>query len=558
MQLKEYDDRILQLMDREKAKTSANDRFEFKEHVFMIDPLCDFHPAQGWNKCSQIGGSDIQVFKTLYMAQYYALNILYTLPNEEFLDKFVPPKVNKIIEYNRDIFPNVTGNNSIKKIPTKKGDRFIYFIGAHNSESAKNKDRSSKAVSFPTDVNIHDEASRSDQDILEQARSRYSNSDYKIRWLMDNPTFPKQGADAVFRKSDQKRWHIQCNHCGKRQYIKWNRLDKVEFVKGTGSTFIDPERHLILCGHCGAPIDDHQRLSGEWVATNPSITDYRGYQMNQLIYVKHNVKELVQLEDNEQYPISQFYNFQLGEPYIGSDINLTSEDIRRNLTGEENDLQGNYMGIDQGKVKWYVIGNEDGIHRVGFTKKWEDIERLMAIYNIQNAVSDALPYTQQPKYLSEKYQGRFYRAFYVKSVETKKLAVLNPGKQKGVVHIQRDEMIDHIVNKILGGNYPLQEKASNLDTFIEHWCNMNRIVETDANGNERFTWLESGADHLAHASVYFEAAKMLKGRRDAHTTTPKKAQTTHLVKSTVELNARGEASIDLDKLIHTALRKRRK
>lgn len=505
-----YDTRILQFFDKYKILNSKGTKFEWYKHPFLVDPLCDWSQVQGVNKCAQVGWSETMIVKALFAAMFYKLNIIYTLPSDSFIENFVPPKVDKIVDMN-PVFKHVSGKQTLKKIrtlePNEKGNkdyRYIYFMGAHNAEAKGKKSGTAKGIAISADIKIHDEASRSDESIILQMKSRLADSLYKAEWYFDNPNLPNQGADAIYRNSDQKHWFIRCPHCNYPQYLAWARLDKMEFVSGTHHTWIDVERMKIICGKCRKGISDEARLSGEWVRKKRD-KEISGYWLNQLCYVDHTVKELYELDENPKVSRDFFNNFVLGLPYIGSDVNISREHITNNLNGDVNLLHGNAMGIDQGKVKWYVIGNKQGIFKVGYTESWEEIEFLFNKYNC-TAVCDALPFPREPKRMANKYRGRFFRAYYKPEKNQSEYAKFSPKTDLGAVLIKRNEMIDNVVDKIVTENLPIQAPLSELEDFINHWTAMNRIVEMDAEMNQRFNWLETGPDHLVHATIYMQTA----------------------------------------------------
>lgn len=492
-------------------KNSMGEPFEWYRHQFLLEPLTDWHPNQAVNKSAQVGWSETMIIKAFYMLQELHMNIAYTLPTEEFLNSFVTPKVDPIIDNNR-IFRDISGGVGLKEVPYKMEDgttnkRFIYFKGAHNPKGKTEKETSSKGVSYTVDALIHDEASRSDQDVLQQMRSRVENSQFQYRWLFDNPTYPGLGADGVFKLSDQRYWVVKCQHCGWRQYLDWIRLDNYEFKRNAAHCFIDPERKIFVCSHCGQDIDDEARITGEWVAKKPSITDYRGYWLSQLCYVQHSVASIMKKDDDPKYPKSQFNNFVLGKPYIGSDVKVTREKIVANLSNGVNRLQDNAMGIDQGTVKWYVIGNQQGIFKVGSTKDWGEIETLIDTYNVK-FVTDALPDQYDTKRIVSERPGRGWRAFYKPEKDQAELAKFSPEKQPHIVLIRREEMFDILANEINTGKFPIQVSIHELDDFIRHWESIVRIVETDSTDNQRFHWERIDDDHLAHATLYWKVAMM--------------------------------------------------
>lgn len=513
---------IFYWINQNNLKNSKGEPFEWSKHTFLKEPLMDMHPIQGVNKSAQVGWSETMIAKSLYLAKEKKMNIIYALPHYQFLERFVPPKVNPIIEYN-PIFADVSGGIGLKQISFKDSDglqkkRYIYFMGTFNSKSKAQQEESSTAVSITADLVISDEASRSDQFVLSQLVSRTENSDYRGRWYFDNPTYPNRGSDYIFQRSDKKYWIIKCRRCNYRQYLDWFRLDKYPWEKGTNHCFIDTERKLYICGGCGKSINEGEILLGEWVPMKPSITEFRGYWLNQLCYVQHNVTDILQKEEDPKMPKSVFYNFVLGKPYVGSDVRVSRENLINNITGDINKLKGNTMGVDQGNIKWFVIGNEQGIFLKGHTQDWREIEQLHNKYNCVT-ICDALPFQAEPKNLEEKYHGKFFRAFYKPESDQAEIAQF---KDNGTVLIRREEAFDMIVDKIMQRKLPINIKQAELEDFIKHWSSLIRIVEEDKLGNNRFYWERIDDDHLAHATLYQQMALLRASSEGSEVMTYKK------------------------------------
>ena len=81
----------------------------------------------------------------------------------------------------------------------------------------------------------------------------------------------------MWGKSDQRRYHLPCPHCGELQPLEWAGLHWA------------PGGHNVhyVCRECGAEIDEHHKTTmiaaGQWVPENPGAK-MRGYHINCLYY----------------------------------------------------------------------------------------------------------------------------------------------------------------------------------------------------------------------------------------------------------------------------------
>jgi hypothetical protein len=504
MTIPRKDSSILEWVDKNQLKNGRNDVFEFDTHSFLLDPLCDWSPEIVIRKSAQIGFSEtFGVLKSLFAAKHMMLDVIYTLPTNSLAEDFVRQKVNPIISYNPVIKDSVSQDLLDMK---QVGNRFVRFRGAHNSELADKRADTSTGISLTSDLNVYDERDRSDQFIIDQYSSRLENSLYGGQWSFSNPSYPGVGCDAIWENSDQKHWMIKCLSCNHHQFLDWVKLGEVVGV--TDHCKIDVENKQFVCGKCEKPISDTTRMLGEWVAKYPE-REISGYWMSQLNYVRHNVKGLLKKEADKKP--QTFYNYTLGKPYRDSTSNIDRGLIVNNIVRTVNPKERVYMGVDQGVVKHYVIGDDEGIFEVGTTKDWNEIDRLIRKYNATTVI-DNLPDRAEPVKLANKYNGKngrpkVYRCTYKESRDPGKVVVWGKNKETDRVFIERTAAFDVIVDFFVQRLFPLNLTVTELALYIDHWQTMNRIEVLDTKGIIRAKWESSnGQDHFAHATLYFWAA----------------------------------------------------
>lgn len=83
--------------------------------------------------------------------------------------------------------------------------------------------------------------------------------------------------EQLWDKSDQRRYHVPCPHCGHMQHLQWSGLHWSQ--DGTQAWYV--------CQECGAQIDEHHKTAmiaaGQWIAQHPERKT-RGYHINALYY----------------------------------------------------------------------------------------------------------------------------------------------------------------------------------------------------------------------------------------------------------------------------------
>ncbi len=131
--------------------------------------------------------------------------------------------------------------------------------------------------------------------------------------LVSTPT--EKGVSRIekeYLKSSQEEWCVQCPYCGKYTPFKWNNLDFKDM--------------MMKCDHCEEKLseDEWKEQPGMFVAQNPSVTDIRGFHLNEMASPWKRWKDIKQAyleavkdkkETGSDYKLRTWVNTSLGEPY---------------------------------------------------------------------------------------------------------------------------------------------------------------------------------------------------------------------------------------------------
>ena len=459
---------------------------EFKKHSFLVDIYDDWTPIQTARKASQVGFSTLMILKTLWAMRYKGWNIIYTLPSFSDVSQFVPSKVNAVIQNNPILQEWTKDKDTI--LQKKIGNSFIYYRGTQLGKSKEQSIESGTGIMLSSDLNVHDEADRSTQATLQQYESRLEASEYKGRWYFSNPTHPNTLTQKLWEKSDQKHWFIKCSHCGEWQYLEWP-----ESIKNG----------KFVCKKCGREITDEDRINGEWIERWKKNKDISGYWISQLIAPWHTAKEIE--EQAEIKSKDYFYNFVLGLPYRGSDTIVDQDLILKCIDySMPNFLQDNVLGVDVGLVKHYVLGNKQGIFKIGAVKNWEDIELLIRKYDVRIAVIDALPDLTEPRKLQQKYLGTIWLSYFKKEIQKAEYVKWDSGSH--TVYSDRGKILGETIEDLADRKIRFQMKPADLDLYIKHWKNVYKVKKEDNMGIEHEIWDTSGENHLVMSTIYWKLA----------------------------------------------------
>lgn len=460
--------------------TEKGDVLDFNDRRFLVDILTDWSQEIVIKKAAQIGGSVSFNLKALFAVLKFGWNILYTFPTDSDVNEFVSSKTNKILETNPQVFAGMPTDNVERK---GIGDRFIFFKGTVSKTAA---------IMTTADLLIHDEASRSDQQVLEMMKSRTKASKYKGRWLFSNPTTEKDAIDIAWNQSDKKEWNITCPACHKEQILAWPES-------------INIEGKYYQCRECKAKLPKQARRAGRWVAQIPGRT-ISGYHISLLMAPWIEAAEIIKDSEGDQ---EYFYNFVLGEPYSPGDIRVNRSTILDNWTPRDLTTGKWYLGVDVGNIKHYALGSELGLVKVGRFTKWADLDDMMKQYK-PNLVIDAMPDNVMSKYYVENYRTAQMSFFQENKNNPKTIVWWGENNKEGIVYSNRNRILDQLIDEILNAKILFGLASdSEIKLYLKHWETLRRIKVTDNKGIEGYEWdSTTGEDHYVFATLYYYLARL--------------------------------------------------
>ncbi len=456
---------------------NENDKLiEFTDHRFLLQPYHDDHPDQVIMKSAQIGWSMLAVLKSIHLAAYKGLNIIYSLPTQNAMKDFVEPKVDAMIRNNQALREILKSDRQNLK---RYNDRYIYYRGAFGER---------EAITISADLLIQDELDRSDQKILGIYRSRLQASEYGWMWRFSNPSVSNFGVHELWLNSDMHRWIIQCTGCKKWQTLTWEDS-------------IDKKKEIYICSSCGKELTNEERIRGKWRAFNPGAKR-RGYHVSQLMAPWVSASKICE-QFREESP-EFFYNFVLGEPYTVADLTIDRSALIKCLAPGKVPMDDMCLGVDNGVTKHWVLGNKHGVIRYGKTDSWDEIERIIKHYNCYTLI-DANPYPNVPKELAEKYPHKVFIHYYIQDRKGLSTVRKMTKQDRGVIHSDRTKILDFLAGEITSGKLKFVMTDRELEEMIYHCSNVYRTLETNSQQIQKGVWLtkENKPDHYYHALCYW-------------------------------------------------------
>lgn len=460
-------------------KTEKGLPLSFKDHLFLFHPYADLTPKQVYLKAAQIGLSTLQIVKTMYVAKMYNLNVIYTLPTDGDVQDFAGGKVNPIIDQNPILGQYVKDHDTVEQ--KRVGNSTIYYRGTFTQKTA---------IMVSSDMNVYDEVDSSNQSVIEQYASRLQASKYKWEWYFSHPSTQGTGVDRVWQVSDQKHWFIKCGACNYEQFIAWPQS-------------IDPVRKVYQCKECKAEITDDMRRHGRWVKKYKD-REVSGYWIPLLICPWVPASEILEKyhEKSDEY----FYNKVLGLPFVGGGNKLTKQLCLQNLTDDLITPKGDervVIGMDTGKKLHYVCGTSRGLFYYGVASDYDEIERLMNRWPKAILVIDQGGDLIGSRKMREQYKGRVFLCSYGSDRKTKELVRWGKNDEDGAVIVDRNRMIQLVVDEFIDKRIPLQGNENDWYDYWLHWNNLTRVTEENSRGMLTKVWVRNGDDHWAHATAYW-------------------------------------------------------
>lgn len=491
-------------------------------YFFLRDLYRDRSDEIAVQKPSQAGVSTWAILSEIHDGRYWGINQIHTLPTKTDVEKFVPSKVNEIINRNPAIKAGMSKKEVDAVAQKQFGMGFLYFKGTVSE---------SDTLMLTSDRNTYDELDKSDMKQIASFGSRQEGeASLKQKRYISTPTIPEYGINKVFLESDQKHWRFKCGHCGFEQHMEW-------------PANISMERGCYVCQRCDRTIEPwmirlgYDGKGNGWKAKYPG-RKISGYHITQMIVPWITPGELIATYNDavagrNEMTLEYFHNHKLGLPYVSAESRISSNLILSNLTTRDHTEQNSCMGVDVQERELYVmIGTEEGVFgilRLQDTPekgKWERWAELMEVYDVRYCVIDGGYKPNEVMEAAKQFPGRVWVNRYKDDPKKAKIVRFADDDFKGKqldfeqeiqVLTERDRMIDYVLQVLKVGEirffYGAHDEA--IKMLIAHVSTTYARTVSDRLGLNSREWVSTGKDDLLHALVYYVIAMMRKKRNEA-------------------------------------------
>jgi hypothetical protein len=468
-------------MLKHSVKTSSGLPFEFEDHRFMWDFLNDLSPLQVFLKPPQIGATESEIVKSLWVAKKRRKDIIYTLPTQSDVHDMGGGKVNRIIAQNPVLRSWVQDHDTVEQKAV--GPNIIYYRGTFSTK---------QAMMVSSDLNIHDEVDASDAAVITQYETRLQARKDGWRWYFSHPSIAGFGVDIYWQRSDKKEWFVRCPHCREERVLEW-------------PASVDRASRSYVCMACSGPLSDDDRRGGTWRRT--ARGEFSGWHASQLMCPWISAGAVLDAFDDPNKDEQYFWNYVLGLPYVGSENKIDAATVLRNVDPRVNGQEPTVViGVDTGLPVHYVLMNKEGAFfaakRTPEQRPYEELERLLGRFERSVLVADQGGDLIGIRQLQAKLPNRVFLCHYRKDRRSQQVVKWGEGTELGSVIVDRNRMIQLIVEQLRDrGRVRLNGAPEDWRELAEHFANMYRVAKPTPFGVE-YSWERNGPDHYAHALLY--------------------------------------------------------
>jgi len=324
-------------------------------------------------KSSQVGVTEAVVNVLGYTMDYAPAPIMVMLPTIDSRDSWKVQKLNPLLQETpavRDLLGGVKSRDAANRQDLIDFPGGVLFLAGGNSPNSYAQ-KSVRTIILD-DLDRFPEEIGEEGDIITLAEGRTKAFPRHIRAYISTPTVKEGLIDRQWQKSDQRRFHVPCPHCGELQPLEWGGPDVAHGIKYA----VLPNGEIVnvryVCRECGAEILEHHKpqmlAGGAWIAQHPERAT-RGYHISALyapIGLGPSWLDLVRgwhAAQENTATLRAFINTNLGEPWEerGESIDPLALLNRLELYPEDSPRRVRSVGIDVQKDRIEVTVIDFGI-----------------------------------------------------------------------------------------------------------------------------------------------------------------------------------------------------
>ncbi len=259
------------------------------------DDLSEHSPVRTvvFIKSSGVGGTEA-MFNWLGYCMHHLGNrdMLVVVPSLELRDRSFNPRLSKMIGENpplADLVSRASRSSANRADILEYGANARIIKAGANSADSLRSDHLPYVICDEVDAYKWDVGGEGDPMTLIENRQRtFSRAK---TFLVSTPTNADESRiDQAYQRSDRRRYHVPCPHCGDFHHLKFANL-KYRTELAESPTPGAAEAKVVVdawyvCESCGAEILEGEKPTllarGRWIAERPRVKLVRGYHINSL------------------------------------------------------------------------------------------------------------------------------------------------------------------------------------------------------------------------------------------------------------------------------------
>lgn len=524
---------LLAWVQRYRGSLAEGVAFDLSQHRYLRGVYEETGREIAIMKSGQGGASEYCISRALWSCDVRQMNVLYLLPTTGDISDFSQMRIGSAIDASTYLAAIISGAKEDGKRPADRvqlkriRDRWLVLRGAQvrvgQTTDGTPRAGASRLKSVPVDLVVYDEFDEMPHGVEALAVKRLGHSEHKEQVWVSTPTYPGAGIHAKYLLSDQRRWEVPCPHCGAWQPLTIEQIviESDELGRPVAWNGQADGRAWCACVKCGKEID--RLADGRWQPQNPGA-GIVGYTFNKLATAQNDPLSVVMaLQTTDESKRQEAYNQDLALPYKprggGLDAGQLDACIRPYQFGAVK-LERPVMGMDVGRVLHVVIRGPVDQATGGRPLRWAGevndfgaASRLIRQYNVERCVVDALPETRQARGFQQAHAPRLvWLAYYTDDSKSGEPASWKEergvGGWAGTVTLDRTRIIDETITRFMEQANTLPGHIKALPHYYDQLQAPVRVIQRTHDGRTIARYVETGADHYAHAEAYATAASL--------------------------------------------------
>ena len=475
------------------------DRFPYQREIYRVFADEEVKEAV-LMKSVQIGASELLTRLMLFFADTRSLSILYVFPALKQMLDFSDGRVIPLIR-NNDYLATRVGDVMNKGL-IQIGASHCYLRGSESKNDL---------IAVDADLLLLDEYDYLSPGNVPEAERRIAASELGLVRRVGVPTEPDFGIARLYEESDQRRWRVRCDRCGKDQTLSFD--ENVRWHEEAGR-ILDAR---IVCCKCKEALDVRK---GEWIARYPQRAT-PGFHVHRLMVRHADLTRLIESSKKRQPHLAKiFFNNDLGLPYAEQSHGLDRTSIAAAISAGTSfnggvpmamvqGYNGNNVvtaGIDVASARALTIRISEHLDPpgtrgrkralfVGSADTFYEVAQILDRYNVHLACIDAAPEERSARGLAAHFPGRVYLTRYATQLdpiridrETRLVSVRRTGALDAMIEVMRS------LRNLLPADLP--------SDYVEQMIAVRRTVTRDSFDRTVVSYESRGADDYFHAEVY--------------------------------------------------------